>query len=69
VNETENDRLRQAVERLMSGQQEALQAIEQAFEEQESFAQETLAEVQDILSGAYGDARSILGIDEGGRGA
>ncbi len=69
MNETENDRLRRAVERLMDGQQEALQAIEQAFEEQESFAQETLAEVQDILSGAYGDARSILGIDEGGRGA
>jgi hypothetical protein len=28
-----------------------------------------LAEVQDILSGAYEDARTILGIDEGGRGA
>jgi HPt (histidine-containing phosphotransfer) domain-containing protein len=68
MSEGELDRLRRAVERLMSGQQEALGAIEQAVEEQETLEQETLAEVQDILSGAHEDARIILGIDEGGRG-
>ncbi len=65
----ELDRRQRAVERLMAGQREALGVIEQQIEEQETFAQETLAEVQDILSGAYEDARTILGIDEGGRGA
>ena len=69
VSEGELDRLQRAVERLMAGQREALGVIEQQIEEQETFAQETLAEVQDILSGAYEDARTILGIDEGGRGA
>ncbi len=63
------DRLQRAVERLMAGQREALGVIEQQVEEQETFAQETLAEVQDILSGAYEDARTVLGINEGGRGA
>ncbi len=53
----------------MAGQREALGVIEQQVEEQETFAQETLAEVQDILSGAYEDARTVLGINEGGRGA
>jgi hypothetical protein len=52
------------VERLMNGQQEALGVIDQEVEDRESSAQETLAEVQDILSGAYEDARTILG--EGG---
>jgi hypothetical protein len=69
VSEGELDRLQRAVERLMAGQREALGVIERQIEEQETFAQETLAEVQDILSGAYEDARTILGIDEGGRGA
>ncbi len=69
MSEGELDRLRRAVERLMAGQREALGVIERQVEDQESFAQETLAEVQDILSGAYEDARTILGIDEGGRGA
>jgi hypothetical protein len=53
----------------MAGQREALGIIDQEVEDQESFAQETLAEVLDILSGAYKDARTILGINEGGRGA
>jgi hypothetical protein len=69
MSEGELDRLRRAVERLMAGQQEALGVIDREVEEQETFAQETLAEVQDVLSGAYEDARTILGIDEGGRGA
>ncbi len=70
MSEGELDRLQRALRRLMAGQREALGVIEQQVEEQETFAQEeTLAEVQDILSGAYEDARTILGIDEGGTGA
>ena len=61
VSEGELERLRRALERLMNGQREALGVIDQEVEDQESSAQETLAEVQDILSGAYEDARTILG--------
>ena len=64
LNEGERDRLRRAVERLMIGQREALGIIDREVEDQEPSAQETLAEVQDILSGAYEDARTIL--EEGG---
>ena len=66
MNEGERDRLRRAVERLMIGQREALEVIDREVEDQESSAQETLAEVQDILSGAYEDARTILGGEEEG---
>jgi hypothetical protein len=66
VNEGERDRLRRAVERLMIGQREALEVIDREVEDQESSAEETLAEVQDILSGAHDDARTILGGEEGG---
>ena len=69
MSEGELNRLQRAVERLMAAQREALGVIDQEVEDQETFAQETLAEVQDILSGAYEDARTILGIAEGGRGA
>jgi len=65
MNEGELDRLRRAVERLINGQREALEAIEQAFEEREGIEQETLVDLQDILEGAYEDARSILGGSEG----
>jgi hypothetical protein len=64
MSEGELERLRRALERLMSGQREALGVIDRKVEDQESFAQETLAEVQDILSGAYEDAQTIL--EEGG---
>jgi HPt (histidine-containing phosphotransfer) domain-containing protein len=60
VSEGEPDRLRRALERLMDGQREALGVIDREVEDQESSAQETLAEVQDILSGALEDARTIL---------
>jgi hypothetical protein len=60
MSEGELERLRRALERLMSGQQEALGIIDREVEDQESSAQETLAEVQDILSGAYEDAQTIL---------
>jgi hypothetical protein len=65
MSEGEHERLRRALERLMSGQREALGVIDREVEDQESSAaQETLAEVQDILSGAYDDAQTIL--EEGG---
>ena len=65
MSEGELDRLRRVVERLMAGHKEALGVIDQEVEDRESSAQETLAEVQDILSGAYDDAQSILGGEEG----
>ena len=66
MSEGELYRLRRALERLMDGHREALEVIDQEVEDQESSAQETLAEVQDILSGAQEDARTILGGEEGG---
>ena len=60
MSEGELDRLRRALERLMAGQREALGVIDQEVEDQEPVAQETLAEVQDILEGALEDARTIL---------
>ena len=65
MSERELERLRRVVERLMAGHREALGVIDQEVEDQESSAQETLAEVQDILAGAYDDARIILGEEEG----
>jgi len=64
MSEGELERLQRALERLMSGHREALGVIDREVEDQESSAQETLAEVQDILSGAYEDAQTIL--EEGG---
>ena len=64
MSEGELYRLRRVVERLMAGHREALGVIDQEVEDRESSAQETLAQVQDILEGAYEDARTIL--EEGG---
>jgi hypothetical protein len=60
VNEGELERLQRAMERLMDGHREALGVIDREVEDLESSAEETLAEVQDILSGALEDAQSIL---------
>jgi hypothetical protein len=65
VSRGELERLRRALERLMAGHREALGVIDQEVEDQESSALETLAEVQDILSGAYDDVLTILGGEEG----
>jgi molybdopterin converting factor small subunit len=65
MSEGELDQLRRVAERLMAGHREALGVIDQEVEDREPSAQETLAEVQDILSGAYEDARTILGGEEG----
>ena len=66
VSEGELERLRRALKRLMDGHREALGVIDREVEDLESSAQETLAEVQDILSGALEDARDIL---DGGEGS
>ncbi len=66
MSEGELYRLRREVERLIDGHREALGVIDREVEDQESSAQETLAGVQDILSGTYEDARTILGGEEGG---
>jgi hypothetical protein len=60
VIEGELYRMQRALERLMAGHREALGVIDREVEDLESSAQETLAEVQDILSGAYEDAQTIL---------
>ena len=60
MSEEEHERLRRALKRLSDGQREALGVIDREVEDRESSAQETLAEVQDILSGALEDARTIL---------
>jgi hypothetical protein len=60
MSEVEHARLRRALKRLSDGQREALGVIDREVEDRESSAQETLAEVQDILSGALEDARTIL---------
>jgi hypothetical protein len=66
MSEGELERLRRALERLLNGQREALEAVERALEESEGFEQETtLVDVQDILQGAHEDARDIL---DGGEG-
>ena len=66
MSEGEHSRLQRALKRLMDGHREALAVIDQEVEDQDNSAQETLAEVQDILSGAYEDARTILSGEEGG---
>jgi hypothetical protein len=68
VNETEYDRLRRAVERLMDGQREALEVLRQTLEDDDMPTEDALGDLADILVGASEDARTILGIDEGGSG-
>jgi hypothetical protein len=68
VSEGELYRLQRAIERLMAGHREVLGIIDQEVEDRESSAQETLAEVQDILEGTYGGRLRGCADHLGGRG-
>jgi hypothetical protein len=66
VNETEQQRLRRALGRLVDGQREALEVLRRALDG-DTPAEGALVDLEDILQGALDDARSILGTeDEGG---
>jgi hypothetical protein len=68
VNEIENDRLERAVERLMDGQLEALGIVRSALDGSGEPAEDVLADLLDILEGAYQDARPLGGYRRTGRG-
>jgi hypothetical protein len=63
VNETEQQRLRRAVERLLDGQREALEVTRRALDS-EAPAEGALEDLEDILEGAQDDARAILGMED-----
>ena len=62
MNETEQQRLRQALGRLVDGQREALEVVRQALDG-ETPAEEALQDLEDILEGSLEDVRSILGTE------
>ena len=65
VSETENARLRQAMRRLMDGQQEALDIVRGALEGgEDARTDDALADLQDVLEGTLEDVRADLGIEE-----
>jgi hypothetical protein len=62
----EDAQLRQAVRRLMEGQEEALAIVRAALEAAEDArTDDALADLQDVLEGTLEDARADLGIEEG----
>jgi hypothetical protein len=64
VSETESERLRQAVGRLVDGQREALEVLRQTLDAEGASAEDALGDLEDILEGALEDARAILGTDD-----
>ena len=62
MNDTDNDRLRACLNRLMDGHREALMVIRQALAD-EVPAEDALGELEDILGGASEDAHAILNRD------
>ena len=64
MNETEQQRLRRAVGRLVDGQREALEVTRRALDEGTP-AEGALEDLEDILQGALDDARAVLGVEEG----
>jgi hypothetical protein len=68
VNETEQQRLRQALGRLMDGQREALEVTRSALDSRAP-AEDALADLEDILEGSLEDARAMLGMEEEEDGA
>ncbi len=68
MNEMNHDRLRQALERLLDGQQEAIEVVRGTLEgSSQASAEDALVELQDILEGASEDVRAVLGTDEAGK--
>jgi hypothetical protein len=71
VNETEQEGLRRAVERLMDGQREALEVLRQALDGEAS-AEGALVDledvIQDVLEGALDDALHTGDGKRAGRG-
>ena len=65
MNETEQQRLRRAVGRLMDGQREALEVVRRALDGGTP-AEDALEDLEDILQGALEDARAVLETEEGG---
>ena len=63
MNETEQQRLRRAVGRLMDGQREALEVTRSALDG-EAPAEGSLEDLEDILEGSLEDARAMLGMEE-----
>jgi hypothetical protein len=68
VNGTEQQRLRQALGRLMDGQREALEVLRHSLDG-EAPAENALADLEDILEGSLEDARALLGMEEEEDGA
>ena len=64
MSETENERLRQAVGRLVDGQREALEVLRQTLDAEGASAEDALGDLEDILQGALEDARAVLGMEE-----
>jgi hypothetical protein len=64
VSETESERLRRAVGRLMDGHREALEVLRGALDGGVP-GEDALGELEDVLQGALEDARYILGMEEG----
>jgi hypothetical protein len=61
-----NEDLRQAVRRLMEGQEEALGIVRGVLEAgEDARTDDALSDLQDVLEGTLEDARADLGMEEG----
>jgi transcription initiation factor IIE alpha subunit len=61
MSEAEEGTTRQAIERLMDGQREALQVVRATLEGSGVPTEDALVNLQDILEGTLEDALSLLG--------
>jgi hypothetical protein len=61
MSEAEKGTTRQAIERLMDGQREALQVVRATLEGSGVPTEDALVNLQDILEGTLEDALSLLG--------
>ena len=63
VNETEQQRLRRALGRLVDGQREALEVTRSALDGGTP-PEDALVDLEDILEGSLEDARAVLGMED-----